>query len=268
MSKNTAGFIAGTLLVAGPVHADIGIGSDLMPNIIGIGVGSTSRYSGADESVTIGTPAFRYQFKDSQRYVDWFGPLGTANLIDSSQWQFGPALNVRGGRKDADDAAVEKLGEIDPTVEGGLFASHTWTGQGSIPYRLRLGATVLTDLGDRYSGTNTSLFASLWLPVSQTVLLGGGLTASLVSADFNRTYYGVSTSGSAASGLPTYKPDGGLRQWSAWQAVMVRLSPEWALGAGVFYQRLVNDAADSPIVRDHGDRNQWTFGLGIAYTWR
>lgn len=248
-------------------HADAGIGTDLMPNLFGVGIGSTTRYSGANESVTLGAPGFRYQFKNSNRYVDWFGPLGTANLLESSTWQLGPALNVRGGRHDAEDAAVARLDEIDTTVEGGLLASYTYTNINGLPYRLRLGAVVLADLGDRYSGTNTSLFASLWLPASSAILLGTGIAASMVSSSFNQTYYGVNAAGSAVSGLPIYTPDGGLRQWSVWQAVVLRLNKEWAIGGGVFYQRLVNDAADSPIVKQHGDRNQWTFGTGIAYTW-
>jgi outer membrane scaffolding protein for murein synthesis (MipA/OmpV family) len=248
-------------------HAQVGMGSDLIPNLIGIGIGSTTRYSGANDSVTLGAPGFRYQFKNSNRYVDWFGPIGTVNLLESSSWQLGPALNVRGGRHDARDAAVAKLGEIDATVEGGLLASYTYTNFSGLPYRLRLGAIVLADLGDRYSGSNTSLFASFWAPASSNVLLGAGVAASLVSSSFNRTYYGVDAVGATTSGLPVYTPGGGLRQWSLWQAVIVRLNKEWAIGGGVFYQRLVKDAADSPIVRQHGDQNQWTFGAGIAYTW-
>jgi outer membrane protein len=46
------------------------------------------------------------------------------------------------------------------------------------------------------------------------------------------------------------------------------LGPRWFAGAGAFYQRLTGDAADSPIVTQRGDRNQWTVGGGIGYAWR
>jgi outer membrane protein len=38
-------------------------------------------------------------------------------------------------------------------------------------------------------------------------------------------------------------------------------------GAGAFYQRLTEDAANSPIVTQRGDRNQWTVGAGLGYGW-
>ncbi len=95
--------------------------------------------------------------------------------------------------------------------------------------------------------------------------VGTGFTWS--SDSFMRQRFGVTPEAAAVSGLPVYTAGAGVRQFYAWPAVVVRLSPSWFAGAGAFYQRLTGDAADSPIVTQRGDPNQWTVGGGIAYTW-
>lgn len=72
---------------------------------------------------------------------------------------------------------------------------------------------------------------------------------------------------SAASGLPAYTTGSGARNGYAWPAVIWRFHPSWALGAGVFCQRLLGGAADSPIVTERGSPNQRIDGAGIGYLW-
>ena len=96
--------------------------------------------------------------------------------------------------------------------------------------------------------------------------LGGGMTWS--SASYHRAYFGVTPEGATASGLPSYSPGSGMRQWYAWPALVVKVAPQWFVGTGAFYQRITGDAAASPIVTQRGDRNQWTVGIGAAYSWR
>jgi MipA family protein len=44
------------------------------------------------------------------------------------------------------------------------------------------------------------------------------------------------------------------------------LDRNWGLYTYAGYDRLVRDAADSPIVREFGSRNQWSGGLGFFYS--
>ncbi|HVY05648.1 MAG TPA: MipA/OmpV family protein [Burkholderiales bacterium] len=241
---------------------------DALPNMIGAGVGATPSYSGADEYIAGIVPGGRYQFRDSNRFVEWYGPAGDMNLLDSSEWQVGPALGLRFGRSNVKDDVVAKLPEVDGTMEGGVMGSWTHTNKQGVPWRLRLGVTALTDLGHTYDGLNASVFASFWLPLSRKVFVGVGGGVSWASASYNRTFYGVAPEGSAASGLPVFTPGGGLRQWYAWPAVIFQLQGPWFAGVGVFYQRIAGDPADSPIVTQRGDRNQVTGGAGIGYVWK
>ena len=48
-----------------------------------------------------------------------------------------------------------------------------------------------------------------------------------------RTYYGVTSEGAAASGLPAYTPDSGIRNFYAWPTILWRFRPNWAVGASI-----------------------------------
>jgi outer membrane protein len=69
-----------------------------------------------------------------------------------------------------------------------------------------------------------------------------------------------------ASGLPAYRPDGGVYAVAATSGLSYQFSPRWGAFGFAQYERLVGDAADSPIVRDLGSRNQFSGGIGLSYT--
>ena len=45
-----------------------------------------------------------------------------------------------------------------------------------------------------------------------------------------------------------------------------RWSKRWSVVADARYDRLLGEAADSPIVRDLGSRNQFSAALGLKYS--
>jgi outer membrane protein len=47
-----------------------------------------------------------------------------------------------------------------------------------------------------------------------------------------------------------------------------QLTPQWGIYVYGKYERLVDDASRSPIVRRYGSRNQWSGGLSLTYTFR
>ncbi len=241
---------------------------DFLPNLVGVGIGMTPQFAGSREQAFGAVPGVRLKIGDGNRFFEWYGPVADINLIDSPNWQFGPALGLRLGRHDADDAVVQKLPEIDATTEGGIMASWYKANTQGVPWTLRIGAYLMTDLGDAYHGVNATAFANGWLPLSPRVFLGMGGGVSWASASYNQTYFGVTPQGAAASGLPVYVPDSGLRQFYIWPALVVQLTPHWYGGAAVFYQRLAGQAGDSPIVTQRGDANQWTWGMGLGYVWK
>jgi MipA family protein len=268
-SLSAATVVATLFLTASPgALAQAGLLPSFIPNLAGFGVGITPRYAGASENVVGLVPGVRYQFANTQRFIEWYGAAGDVNLLDSASWQLGPAMALRLGRSDVDDEYVSRLPDIDTTVEAGLSASYTYTATGQIPWRLRVGGTLMTNLGSNWHGADTTLFTSLWVPLSERMFFGLGGGVSWGSASFLNRYYGITPTDAAASGLAAYETSGGMRQWYAWPALVVRLTPSWYGGIGAFYQHLSDRAADSPIVAERGNRNQWTYGLGVGYVWR
>jgi len=253
--------------LAGTAHASPIDLPGAIPNMVGIGVGSTTEYAGGNERMLGVLPGLRYT-TESGRLLEWYGPYAQFNFGGLTGWQYGPAVSLRLGRKDVDDPVVAQVHEIDTTVEAGGYVGYEYHAPGAIPYRLRGGVSVLTNAGIVYGGVRVNATGSLWVPVHRRVFLGAGLGMTWVSRSFNQTYFGVTEADSAASGLPVYSPGGGLEQCTGWLAAIYQIDRHWYAGAMIYMQRITGSAADSPIVSQRGTRNQITYGAGIAYAWK
>jgi outer membrane protein len=254
------------LFVCAPAGAQQRIQVDIIPSFVGLGVGATTEWLGAKETVAGIAPAGRVALEEN-RFIEVYGPFADMNLLSSPNWEFGPVLMYRFGRSDVSDPVVNRLPEVDGGLEAGAFVGWRYLQVEGIPYRVRVGVSLTTGVSGGATGSHLSPYASLWVPLSHTVFvgLGGGVTWS--SESFMQQYFGVSQDGAAASGLPAYDAGAGVRQYYLWPAVVWKLSSEWYVGAGGFLQRLTGDAAESPIVTQRGERNQFTAGLGVAYAW-
>lgn len=238
-----------------------------LPNMAGIAIGSTPDYAGADSKSIAAGPVFRYQFKDSQRYVSMLGPLASFNIIDNSALQAGPLLRYRSGRKDVDNAVVRQLHEIDDTVEAGAFVSYVWWGKGRVPWRAQISTEVLTGFSSA-DGTRAWVGGQFLMPVSHRVILGLGGSFNFIDGKTMKSYYGITPADSVASGLPVFQPGGGSSSNDLWFVATFLVNRKWAIGAGVYSQHLRGNAADSPWVAEQGSVNQITVGAGIAYIWK
>jgi MipA family protein len=254
------------VLLAAPVSAQMAVPVDIFPNFVGLGVGFMTEYAGSKDYVAGIAPGLRVSFP-SGRFVEWYANFADMNLLPSARWQLGPMLNYRFGRSDVSDPVVSKLPDVDGAFEAGIFGSYTYTNLEGIPWRLRIGLTALTDFGNVYSGWNAFGWGSFWFPVRRDIFIGLGGGAGGGSESFMNAYFGVTPAGSAASGLDAYSPGAGMKSIYAYPAVIWQFHPSWAAGAGLFYQRLVEGAADSPIVKDRGSADQWIGGVGLGYLW-
>ncbi len=81
-----------------------------------------------------------------------------------------------------------------------------------------------------------------------------------------RAYFGVTPQESAAAGVEAYSPGSGIQSLGGTLGALYQLSPQWGLAAYGRYDRLVGDAADSPITENFGRRNQYSAGIALSYT--
>jgi outer membrane protein len=257
--------LAVLLPTAGPAWAS-GMSVDIIPNFVGLGLGVTTQWMGSSDMVGGIVPGGRVQFS-THRFAEMYGPMLDANVLDIPNWEFGPMLSYRIGRRDVDDPVVNQLPPIGGGWEAGAIAGYHFVHAGSIPWRWRVGVSATTAISGDATGGHVTPYTSFWMPLSRTVFVGVGAGVTWSTASFMAQRFSVTPADSAASGLPEYAAGSGMRQVYAWPAVIIRLSERWFAGAGAFYQRLTGDAADSPIVTERGSPNQWTTGFGIGYAW-
>ena len=183
------------------------------------------------------------------------GPI----LARSNGWQFGPAVGVEGKRSRGDtDGLLPKVGF---TVEVGGFVQY----QLSAPIRLR---TEFRQGIGGHKGLIGTVSADYVARDGDQWLFSVGPRATFANGRYNRAYFGIDSQAAAASGLPAYKADGGLQSVGAAAGFLYQLTPRWGVHSYAKYDRLVEDAGRSPVVRSFGSRNQISGGRALSFTFR
>jgi len=171
----------------------------------------------------------------------------------------GFAAKTGAGRDEKDNrTALKGLGDIGPQVELGGYAELQL---GPVAF----GMTAGQDVAGGHKGYEVAAFAdtSVALTKSLTLSLSGNTT--WVSRKYMDSYFGITPAQSLASGLPTFSAKAGIKNVGVTGALNQRWSEHWSMTNGVHYSRLLNDAADNPLVRQRGSRNQTTSYMVVAY---
>lgn len=247
-------------------HAEsdfVDLGPVTMPNFVGVGVGGIPDYIGSDDYMAGAVPFGRYSWGD--RYIDLQGNFVTVNVLKHENWHFGPAATLRFGRDNVDDPAVDRLTDIDPSLDLGVFASYEIVDSQEPRDRWVFGADFAHDVTGEHSGFTLSASARKWFPIGNFAAFGVSVASTYGSEEYMDTYFSVTPAGSAVSGLAPFRASAGFRDIRASAVVVQPLSKEWVVGGGMMYKLLVGDAADTPITDERGSAGQFIFGLGLAH---
>ena len=239
-----------------------------MDNFVGVGGAVLPDYVGSNNYTAGVAPFARIALPKSERYFLLNVTELYFNVLDHPFLRFGPVLNYRFGRDDdVEDSHVKRMTKIDDTIEAGFFMGINWKFNGDRRHRLVADAEALFDVGGVHEGVIGNFSARYWRPLGK--MFDGVLGASFQFADnkYMNTYFGVSPTDSALSGLPIYQARGGAANFRIFPGVVMHLSPHWHLATGVRYERLVKNAKDSPVVSTVGSPDQWIAGMGVAYSW-
>jgi MipA family protein len=219
------------------------------------GIGGTygPSYAGADEFKTGPLIDFNASYKDDQFFAGLRSGVGfTAYRTDNLKVQV--ALGYAFGRDEEDDPQLAGMGDIDAQALGVLRLAYDLQGFG-------LGAE-LKGGGDY--GVTLDLTAEREWEMSERFAIGVEAGAVLANADHQQTFFGVTAAQSAASGHTAFAPGGGLQSAGVGLTARYGLSPTTALIGGVRYDRLMGDAADSPLVQDKGQPSAFA-GLFVRF---
>jgi len=245
-----------TLFAAVPATAQDSTGTGRRVTI-GAGAQAYARYPGADDYSIYPMPIVGLRregqpmpFKGPDDGFG-FGLLGGSG----TSFNIGPAVRFQGRRREDDVGAA--VGNVGFTVEAGGFVE-------LYPMEnFRLRGELRKGIGG-HDGLTGDIGADLVLRDTDSYIFSIGPRARWADNDYHDSYFGV-PAGLPTPGFTAYNPGGGFYAVGAVAGYTQRLSRNWGLYGYAGYDRLIGDAADSPIVRVNGSRDQFSGGLGLFF---
>lgn len=224
---------------------------------VGAGAALRPKYVGADDTRV--SPLFHVNIARGSKQFSFGAPDDRPSIAITSAngFSFGPVADIEARRKPSDVGAP--VDNIKRTFEAGVFAQYEWHDS----FRVR--AEGLKGVNGHKGLLGTLSADKIWRDGDRYVIsLGPRLLFS--DGRYQREYFGVTPAVALATGLPAYRPSSGIYGVAAATGITYALNDRWGLFGFARYERLVGDAAKSPIVREFGSRNQFSGGIGLNYT--
>jgi outer membrane protein len=234
--------------------------------VIGLGVGSVPDYEGSDDNEGTVAPFGRYNWS-SGRYISLGGTANAERaarlkmdlLTKETPWELGPVLQYRMKRDDVDNNQVDNMKDVDSATEAGAFLG--WSAD-----RMRLSTTFVTDVSDEYNGSVWYLNGYYDFPINEQFKLSLGAHVTWASDNYMETYFGVDSTDAARSGLPRYSADSGFKDSGLSVIGNYQFNKTWGMAGLINYTHMMNDAKDSPLVDDVGDKDQYKAFVAVTYS--
>lgn len=150
---------------------------------------------------------------------------------------------------------IQGLENVDRALELGFGAGYeqeSWRAFGDVRYAV---------LG--YNSWTGTLGADAISRPSDSLILNMGPRLQFGDQRFMSTYFGVTGEESVASGMAPYDPTGGLASVGVVLNAEYAFTSRWGLQAAATYDRLVGEAAGSPIT-ERGSADQFGVMLGVT----
>lgn len=197
------------------------------------------RYQGSDEQKTSVVPGIFLQASNGL-FADPFNGVGYV-FEPAGKWVYGVRANLDTGRSVED--ALPGFDKIKARLNPGVFANYNVNEQLTLKSALRGG------LGDAGDGGLLNLGATYKLYNANFIGVNLNASVKFGSSSYMQSYFGVSPAQSAASGLAAYQPAAGLAMAQVGLTGGFPISREIYIISSVTVQRLLGDAANSPIVK-------------------
>lgn len=218
------------------------------------------RFPGSDKLIGVIYPAVNIRrAEELPRFAAPDDGFSISVLDDDPSVRFGPVARVQAGRYLDDDRRLFGLRKLNFSVEPGAFIEYFPVsfirGRLEVRYSLNGAEGFVGNAGVDFIRPYGRFTFSL------------GPRVSFADAVYMRSYFGVRPAEAAINGLlPAYRPGAGFVSAGVLGAVTYQWNETWATTGYVGYNRLVDDAARSPIPRQIGSRDQLTFGASVSYS--
>lgn len=218
------------------------------------------RYPGSDQLGGFYYPAVNIRrSNEPPRFAAPDDGFSISVIDDDPAIRFGPVVRVQGGRYLSDDRRLFGLRKLNWSVEPGGFLEYFPVGW--IRARVEL----------RYSlngaeGLTGNAGIDVIKPYDRFTFSVGPRIAFADSVYF-KEYFGVTAAEAALSQRFTpFRPTGGLLSAGVLGAVTYNWNETWSTTGYGGYNRLLDDAASSPITRRIGSVDQFIVGASASYS--
>ena len=248
---------------SGTFGAPIGSPDETWSYTLGLGAAVVPDYEGSEDYRAAPVPIFRAQ--KGHQYGALFGARASSNLIPHPNWRAGPIAEFIRKRSDVHNSKVDDMRTVDAALMLGAQVGYEHTVGSSV-----LGANVSWrhDVTGSNDGWILQPGVNYRSQLGNRLRLNASVDMSYASDDYMETYFSVGQREAAKTGFKRYSADAGFKDVGASVTLTYNFTENWALGGIVGYKRLMNDAADSPVVDDVGNENQFLGGVFFTYSWR
>jgi MipA family protein len=227
--------------------------------MVGIGGEYKPDFEGANRAMLSPIPIFAIRRAGSTE--QFRGPRDSASIafLDFGDLRAGPVAKFEAARKQYNYSELNGLGDVKAAVELGGFVEYYPVDWFRTRVELREGVV-------GHNGTVADFSADFIVPVIQRLTISAGPRFTWESTQATSPYFGVDAVQAMTSGLPLFNAKGGAHSYGAGTQVSYRINQQWEVHSYVEYERLLGDAAASPLVTLRGSPNQTTFGVGFSYS--
>jgi outer membrane protein len=231
---------------------------------LGLGATYGPDYEGSDDYAA--APLWNVRANDlyhPETYAQLLGTAFTSNLLPNPHFRLGLAGGYRPDYDGVDDNAVQSVkGTQDALLVGPTLGYDFWAGPGQ---DAAIEVDVLYDAKHGNGGVVTPRFRAA-SQLADKIRGEGRISTSWGSGDYMGNWFSVNQRDAARTGLDSYDADEGFKDLTLGGSVNWNFIGSWSLTGLASYTRMLGDAADSPIVDDAGDANQFRAGLLVNYT--
>ena len=248
--------MAGQVSAQGKDASEIDLAQDDTRITAGLGVGIAPDYEGSNDYEAVPIPWLHVKFQNDMS-IAIVGNAGKADLCPDKNWEAGLAFEYINERSDVDNDAVDAMRDIDAALMVGGFIGYDWE-------HWRAGVEALKNTSDSDGGSIVRLRGGYKIPTNSDCKTTISAFTTWADNDYMDTYFGVTNSDAARSGLSPYSAGDGFKDIGVNVVSVWKASDQWSVFSVVGYKLLLDDADDSPVV-DEGDSNQFFGGIGFAY---
>jgi outer membrane protein len=227
--------------------------------MVGIGGEYKPDFEGANRAMLSPIPIFAIRRAGSSE--QFRGPRDSPSIafLDFGDLRAGPVAKFEAARKQFNYSELNGLGDVKAAVELGGFVEYYPVDWFRTRVELREGVV-------GHNGAVADFSADFIVPVIQRLTISAGPRFTWESTQATSPYFGIDAVQAMTSGLPLFNAKGGAHSYGAGTQVSYRINPQWEVHSYVEYERLLGDAAASPLVTLRGSPNQTTFGIGFSYS--